>query len=454
MSKFKSLQFFSPEGDAGGGTATIDPPALGDMKAVGADVAPPLESPGKLYKKSIEEQKKPALAPAKEDAPPPEPAKPDAKKSDDKPADDKPAAKSEPVSALDAAMEAEVNAAAPDAATKPEVQTDPELAALLTDLPETLPKDKQAENFARARKALARAETLISERNAIIQNQTQKLSTAGKEQIDALTKQNEQLQKENAEYKDSMVALNIEFEPNHRKKFVEGRAMLVDKAAAKLNAFGGKGELIVEAMKLPESRQRTTAIDDALADLHEGERMRVREHILQVERLDDERAEIQKDPQTAWAKLQETEVRKKQEREQEAQDYKKRIYDETTRAMPKELLLLREIAPDVPGAEEHNNNRAKIVEGAWQTLGAGVTPQELAKKAFWAEAGPILQKYLITSRKELREALSRVAEYETAEPGFHGGKPPDKPESEKALEKTPGQVYRESMRSQSVGFEG
>lgn len=427
MKTFRFLKFYSPPED-GGGAAVAAP----EMQASGADIGPPLESPMTLYKRSLAQQQgqDPAPEPAKaEPVAEPEP-KAEVPKE---PVKEEPKA---PESALDAVFD--TPPAKPEE-VQPEASQEPEL-------PETLPTDKaqRSEHWERARNQIKRQDGVIRELNDKLKLAPTELQT----KLEEATKRAEELQKLNDEYKDSMVALNVEYEPEYRKKFVEGRDMLVGKAAAKLNAFGGKGELIVEAMKMPESRARTVAINEALSELDEGERFRVREFVSQVERLDDERADLQKDPQTAWEKLKATESARQKQAAAEAENYKKRIFDETVQKIPESVLLLREVDPKLNGAEQHNANREKIIAGAWRLLGSGVTPQELAEKAFKAEAYDFAQPLLVSTRKELREALARLAEYENAEPTFRGGKPQPKPEHEQKMEKTPGQLYVESMRGQ------
>lgn len=430
------LRFFAPEGNVGGpGNPGV---AIGDgPQKTGAEGLPELESAGEIYKRAMkQEQAQPEPERAEPEEKAAEPAK--SKKEEPKPEPKK------PTSALDAVLETETPTEPEATASKETEPTD-----YLKDIPETISPDKtkRADDWKKARGVIEHLSGLISTNQKRMSELEEQAKTATAPSAELLA-ENEKLKKENQEYKDSMVALNIEFDPEWRKKFVDGRNILVKKASDKLDAFiPGKGADLAKALAMPEGRARTTAIAEALADLEEGERFRVREFISQVERLDDEKEEQKKNPQTAWEQLKATDEAKRKEAEKEAANYKQKVYDETKGQIAKKLFLLRQVDGEIEGSKEHNQRVETITKEAWRLLGS-ITPHEACENAFRAASASHYQALLIGTRKELKEALARLSEYESAEPGFRGDKQPTKSDIETNLEKSPGQIYEESMRAQ------
>lgn len=354
-----------------------------------------------------------------------------------------PAATGAPTSALDAALEA-------SSVSGP---TGPAAAAeedFLKDLPETLPREGRGAHWEKARGAIGKLGTRVADQTKTIAELSQQLETAkatppeSAAEVAALKKQLD-------DYKDALVAINVEYEPEHRKKFLDGRKNLIAKASSKLNAFGGKGELIADALGMAEGRGRTQAIKEALADLEPVEQNRVLQIVSDVEKLDDEKAEIMKDPQGAWDKLQKAQNDARQAATQKAEDFKKTVFETVAKKLPETLFLLREVDPLLPGAEAHNANAKAMREAAFKLLGADAKPEDLVQAAFWKQAGPKLQELFLTTRKELAAALTSLKKYGEAEPGFRGGKPAAKSESEAKLDKTPGQLYKETMERLAGG---
>lgn len=439
------LKFRSPDGGEGGSpTATVDrpkvinPPQLG---SAGADKGPQLEDAGTIFRRSIDEQNKinqpgddkPAATPPtdkpKEDKPAEPPA--DDKSGDKGKAKGKAAAKP---SALDAALE---NAAPKADENKAAGEGDDNW---LADIPETLPEDKKGDNWKNARGIIERQGALITELRGKV--------TAGSQPNDALVSENKQLKESLDSYKDAITALNVEYDPDHRKKFIDGRADLVKKAAGKFAVFGGKSDLLAETLQQPESRQRNVAVNELLSNLEdEGERARIRDFINQIDHLDDERAEIQKNPQQAWEKLKATETERQRNEAQQQERAKKAVFDSTMAKIGERIMLLRSVSNDVEGAKEWNARNAEIHDEAWKALGNDISPEDRVVNAALAKAAPHMEKLLMESRKELQAMRVRLAEYESGEPGFRGGKQPPKGELDEKLAKSPGQLYQESMAS-------
>lgn len=430
--KRNSLLFLSPDGDAagseGGGTAVVEAPASTAPAKEASAAEPALRPPGELFEEEMARQR--GQEPAKKEEP--------VKEEDEPPAKEDPP-KKEPVkpgSALEAALEAEVVD-----------DTVPPVKSELDDLPETLPRDNRGEHWNKARGKISTLERLVAERDAKITEQTKRIEAAG-QPAPELIAENETLKKALDEYKDAITALNVDYDPATRKKYVQGRQDLVEKAAHKTKAFGGADELIKQAMGEPEGRMRSDLLKRALGDLDDTEKARVMAFITDIEKLDDERAELQKDPQGAWAKLQAAENAVALKRKEEAENFKKTTFDRTMADLPKLHFLLRTVDPTIPGADEHNSFAEKAKTAAYRLLGPDAKPQELAEAVLKSQLADKYRDLYVEARKQIKIRDARIAESDGAEPGFRGGKQPPKSPIEAQLDKSPGQIYNETMDAQ------
>lgn len=419
------LKFMAPADDA---AAVMEPPVKAEAEA-------PMTPVGDVYKEALEK----AQAGEKEEPA----ARPDAKKTAPakEPAAKEPAAKTEategkvetkPASALEAALgDTPITEKKEDATTE-----DP-----LKDFPEEA-QEGQKRNWKGLRTVASTAIQQKAELQTKLEQATKDLEAA-KSGPPETVKELESLKKTLDTYKDAIVAINLELDPEFRSKFVDGRAALVNKAASKLDAYGGKGEALKAALDMVEGRGRTQAIKEALGDLEDVERARVLQFVGEVEKLDDERADLQKDPQQAFEKFQRAQTEMRQKQEEQAEAYKKDVFEKVSKSLPAKLTLLKTVDPAIEGATEWNAGVEEIKAGAFKLLGNDATPEQLAEAALWATAGPKIQERWLADRAELTKARAALKEYEDSEPGFRGGKPPKKSEAEAKLEKSAGEIYKE-----------
>lgn len=446
MITMRHMRFYSPDGGdgggAGGGTAVLDAPAPSTSPAVTPEPAP-LPDMGAAYRASLDEQSgKTAPVVAKEPASrEPEPAKPP-----ETPKAKRGATKAKPASALDAVLESEP-ALAPSTEDK---KPDEAPKSFLADLPEQITKDKQSENWGKARDAIKHLETERGELQTKLVDKERQLAsqhTPSQELNDEVARLNKRLK----EYEDALVGINVDYHPDHRRKFIDGRRELVDRAAQKASAYGADGKKIVQAMGEPEGRMRSDMLEEALGDMKPIERDRVMAFILDAVKLDDERAELQKDPQGAWNKLQTSERERIREAQEQAENFKKSTFEGALRDMPSRYFLMRTVDPTIPGADEHNSFVESVKANAFKLLGPDATPQELVEASIKSQMVDRLQKHLSDSRGEVKTLLARLADYEGAEPGFRGGTAPKKDAREALLDQSPGDIYNSTLRKMQGG---
>lgn len=391
---------------------------------------PPMTPVGDVYEA--------ALAKERGDEPKAPEAKPEAKKesvktepkAEEKKADEP----AKPTSALDAALEQ---------APADEKKAEP-AESVLKDLPETLPREGRGEHWAKARAAIERHELTIGEQAKRIA-ELSKTSAAPPEEVTLLRNELAEKDKTLNRYKDAIVGLDVKYDPEFQAKYVQGRDALVGKAVSKLNAFGGNGEALKEALDMAEGRTRTQAIKEALGEIEDVDRDRVMSFINDVYKLDDERAELEGDPQQAWEKLQQKQAEALRQQNEQIEQRKRTIFDAVSKALPGKLTLIRPVDPSVEGGKEWNESIAEIKENAFKLLGNDATPEQLAEAALWATAGPKIQERWLADRQELSKLRTALKEYEESEPGFRGGKPAKKDAKQEKIETDPGKLYDEAM---------
>lgn len=377
--------------------------------------ASPAETPvGDVYEAALakdrgEEPKKPV-----------KPAKAPEAKVDDKTTPGATKEPTAPASALEAALETR------PAEAKPEVQADP-LAEF----------DEKKPNWARAREVMKKQ----SEEAKALRDQ---LATAAKPDPEA-SKETESLKaelariaKENAEYKDAMVALNIELEPTFRREFIDGRKELVGKAAAKLNAYGGKASDIEDALTLPEGRRRDEAIKEAMGDLDDVARNKILVIVTQIEDLDERRASVQKDPQQTWEQLEQKRAEEGRKAQEQHEAQKQEVFESTKKLLP---AILRHVDPSLPDAEKWNSGITAAYERAQQMISPGADMKEVFVTAFKGSDYDRVTGLLTESRTELKTARAQLSEYEASEPDVKGR---GKPKGVDPIDRDPGEVYEEA----------
>lgn len=453
--KRRFLMFLAPEGDAGGGGAAVAerPGSMGERAAAQAKQNDPLagdkpaaglEHAAMPWKDALERAEKESRGEEtsskdndksgkEDDASKDSKGEKDGQKKDD-------STKSEPSSAFDAQFDGVTDA--------DKGKSDEQRESLLKDLPETLPREGRSDHWTRARGAIEKLETTLGERNKAVSDLTAQLEAAKASPADA-TQRIAQLEKELGEWKDLAVAANIDLDPQIREKYVVGRQNKVTKAANKLNAYGGDGSALAKALDMPEGKVRIQAIKEALGDLETDERVRIMGFVAEVEQLDDELADIKKNPQPEWEKLQKAENEKRQKKQAEKEEFKKNTFNSVVTEMPKELFLLRKVPDSVKGAAKANALIDEIRDGAYKMLSPDATPVDLVKTALWGKAGPHLQEMVTDLNKQLKAALATIKGYEEGSPAFRGDRRVEKQKSDADL--TAGEIFlREMAKAQSA----
>lgn len=251
----------------------------------------------------------------------------------------------------------------------------------------------------------------------------------------------EEIKAKITEYKDAMVAVNIELDPEYRREFIEGRKHLVNSAGAKLKAYGGNPEALAEALTLPEGLRRDEAIEaltNELGDVAKGKIMRA---VAEVESLDERRTEILTKPQASFEELQRKHSAQAQAASEQAEAMKKATFDKVAKELAASVVTLGLADETLEGGKEWNAGRLANNEAALSLLGNNTTPEQIVAASIKAADYDRLAGLFMETRKTLAEQAARLAEYEGAQPTTTGRKIPTPTKDEEMAKLTPGQRF-------------
>lgn len=422
-------------------TATAEPEAqAADIKVSQEHAADPVstnlgdvfkealakEQEAKQGKATVETKKTKKAAKVEAEKPAIEPEKIEGVKTAAK--EEKPATK--PADALEAALDAK-----PKEEVK--VETDP-----LADL------DPKNPNWEKARGKIGKLDTEVKRLSAELET-ARKPDSKVQETIQNLTKERDELKGKLDEYKDSIVAVNIELEPEFRKEFIQGRKTLVAKAADKLKAYGGNQETLIEALSLPEGRSRDAKIQEAMGEMEDVPKGKILAIVAEIEAKDEKANEIRANSQQAWEKYQANHSQSQAKQSEQAEAQKKDVWEKVTSSVMEKHPTLKLLDTSINGAEEWNATRIQAKNEALMLHSNKATPEQTFEAALKGRMFDHVEKLLLDTRAELKLAKSQLAEIEDSQPDIKGGKKP----STKAETKDPGDVYKETLAKLRGGGE-
>lgn len=407
--KTRFLKFMAEDTGGGGGTAVIEP-TLGDA----------MPEPFERWEKAMKEQGdaeegEPAQATEK----PKKAAK--AEKVEEKEAFKIPDKKAKPESPLDAAVADEP---VEEPAADPELEEFRKAEAEVTD-------PKKLDNMKRMRERI--------ERDMAENSRLKKEFEAAKEQAVKGAPDVEALRKENAELRDAITAINVEYDPAFRAEYIEKPKALMTKAEGRVEQYGGDVKAFRDAMTMT-GKNRTLALREALADVDPLDLPRIASILEEVDTLNEKRTEQLSDPQGAFDKLQQQQRAQAQKQAQERDAAKEADYARISSELPKKHSLLRTVDPTIEGGKEWNETLKTSDARARHLVGPDATFEEVVEAAKLGARYPQVEKLLLETRSALKQLKEELSEYKSAEPSITAGK---KPEGQKYLD--PADRFEQAM---------
>lgn len=266
--------------------------------------------------------------------------------------------------------------------------------------------------------------------------------TAQLTQAKELKAQLESIKAENAKMKDSILALDVRFDPTVQEK-IAGRDTGVSKLAATLKEAGADSVAFEEAMAMPLSKRGKYL--DAILEAIESPRTRatVERKLAEIELTDEQLEEQLSKPHKSFEELKQQRVLAEQQHMEKVEQFKTATFEKVQRELPKLSKLMRLAPADSEGAKEYNETLQADLAKAPSLL--EVEPEQAAQAAYMAARYPTVEKLYIESRSKIAELEAYVAKLEGAEPGFRGnGKAAPKADYEKPL----GDAWQEAMNAQ------
>lgn len=395
----------------------------------------PLTVPmGEVFKKELAKLEGKEEEPAKkaEKAPSKAAKEPETAKGEDIPAKVEKTAK-KPTSALDVALGAKL-----EEKKEPEPEVEPEIL-------KEFPKDAKKPNWERAREVMGKQAKQLAERDKAEAELKRQLDEV-KAQTGKLDPEIEKKLKENEELRDAITAVNLELLPEFRKEFVDGRKELVKEASAKLQAYGGDPQLLADALGMAEGRRRDEAIEAAFGeDMTEVGKTKIRGLIAKIEEKDEAKNKMLSDPQNSFESYQARQTERQSKAKQEAKIARDTEIADVIISLPGLSPFLKPADPSMPDAKEWNADFETIPTQVRKSLGSDATLKDSAILAAKGHRFDFVEKLLIATYGKLQTAEKQLAEYDTAQPEAKGNDGPKKTGAEAELEKSPGQIYRETM---------
>jgi hypothetical protein len=309
---------------------------------------------------------------------------------------------------------------------KPEPPPEDEISKTLSELKSV--SKPTADHWDKARKAIEHQTELINRTKSELEKAKGELGKVDPNltaTLDARSKELESTKAEVAKLREAITALNVEYDPQFQEKFVAGREKMVDRAIKRVKDFGGDVEKFTEAIMLSGKRQ-TEALDEALTGLSDRDRNRVFSILDDIQKLDDEREELRKDPHQTFEKFS---ASRREEQERIAEDnarLRKSEFEKTVKFVRDKSPLLQHVDPNVTeNGQEWNEGIKNDIARAETLFGPDSVFSDVVEAAVKGSRYDFVEKTLLETRKELAEANKRLAEYEASSPDFRGtGKAP------------------------------
>lgn len=260
-----------------------------------------------------------------------------------------------------------------------------------------------------------------------------------------LKAERDKLTAENAKLRDSIIALDVRFDPAVQER-IAGRDKQATTLADRVADAGGNKEAFLAALDMPLSK-RGKAIDAALEGIEsQREITAINTRLGQIELIDEQLEEQLSKPHESFEQLKQKREIEAREHDEKVEQFKVATFERVQRELPKLSKLMRMAPEDSEGAGEYNTALKADLERAPTLL--KVSPEEATLLSFKAARFDSAEKMVLASRARIAELETELAKYEGAEPGFRGGgKPKPKADHERSIQ----EVYAEALETAKGG---
>lgn len=266
--------------------------------------------------------------------------------------------------------------------------------------------------------------------------------------LTTLEKRAAELETENSKMRDSIMALDVRFDPVVQEKLA-GRDASVQRLAQSIKDAGGDGDAFMQAMDMPLTK-RGKSLDAILENIESTHTKSViARKLADIDVLDESLEEQLSKPTKSFEELKRSREIAAQEHAQKMEAFKTATYEKVQGQLPKLSKFMRLAPDDAEGAADYNTQLKADMEKAPKLL--NVSPEEATVLTFKAARYDSLEK-IATERfskdgARIAELEATLAKFEGAEPGFRGGgKAAPKADYERPI----GDVFAEALRKPEI----
>lgn len=267
-----------------------------------------------------------------------------------------------------------------------------------------------------------------------------------KQELATLKADREKLAAENAQLRDSITVINVEYDPAVQEKYVAGEARLLDQTVKDVEKYGGDAKAFAEAMNLPEGKPRTLALKEALENVDEMDRPIIHANLTKIRELRQEHADLVANSQQSYEKLTKARQERALQQHEQTEQQKRTIAERVLGTLSSKHPLFLESPADAEGATDYNARLKTDMEKAAHLRGPEAQWDEISEASAKAARYDFLEEthleYRDQAQAEIAELKERLAKFEGADTGFTGGK---KPGAQDPSTLTPGQRYLQGM---------
>jgi chromosome segregation ATPase len=299
--------------------------------------------------------------------------------------------------------------------------------------------DEKTANWQRAREVMKTQSGELKTLREKVQT-LEKTPKAEPSVIESLTKERDDLLTRFQQQEERLKAINAEYSEPFQN-LLAAKDKDVTKLSNRMKALGGDAETLVGALSLPEGKVRTAQIKEAMAELDPDDKITIRALIEKIEGHDDTIADFRKDLPKKWDELQAQRDVQLAEQSQAAVKQLETQYGKVIETIPTSTVTLREVADDVPGGTEWNQEIRSAIETGLKVLKPdGADFNQSVEIAVKGARYDTLEKRYLALHSDYSDLKKQYNELAGSGPDFKGG---TKPVS--TVDKKPGIKYREAL---------
>lgn len=242
-------------------------------------------------------------------------------------------------------------------------------------------------------------------------------------ELKTLKAERERLESENKQMRDSIMALDVRYDPQTQSK-ISSRDKQAESLAARVGEAGGNKEAFLEALNLPLSK-RSKALDVALEGIESARELStINAKLSSIEIVDEEIDEMLSKPHQTFEEMKRQREVQAREQNEKIEQFKTATFDSVKAELPKLSKFMRPSSDDAEGAKEFNEALLSDLQKAPTLL--DVEPRDAAVAAYKAARYDSVEKIALGLHSRVNELEAQLAKYERSEPGFSGGAPDTK----------------------------